>query len=82
MDESDEQLAEALRQELMGSGRKTAFGSDDTDAGDDEGDAFFEALETFRAAKRSGDKAATAAAERALQDVVRGEMARDEGCSL
>lgn len=80
MDESDEMLAETLRQELVGSGRKTAF--DAGDAGDegDEGSAFFEALEAFRAARRSGDKARTAAAERALQDVVRAEMARDESC--
>ena len=82
MDESDASLAEALRQELVSAGRRTAFGPNDAGPGDDEGGAFFEALETFRAAKRSGDTARTAAAERALQDVVRAEMARDEGCGL
>ena len=79
MDESDERLAETLRQELMGSGRKTAFGPDD--AGD-EGGAFFDALEAFRAAKRTGDKDEVAAAERALQQVVRNEMTREESCKL
>ena len=79
MDKGDELLAEALRQELRDSGRKMASSLDDEA---DEGGAFFEALEAFRAARRSGDKARTAAAERALQDVVRSEMARDEGCGL
>ena len=78
MDESDASLAEALRRELVGSGRRTAFGPGDANPKDDEGGAFLAALEAFRAAKRSR----TAAAEHALQDVVRAEMARDEGCDL
>ena len=82
MDESDASLAEALRRELVGSGRRTAFGPGNANPKDDEGGAFLAALEAFRAAKRSGDTARTAAAEHALQDVVRAEMARDEGCDL
>ena len=42
---------------------------------------FMKAMEKFRAAKRSGDPAATAKAEKELQGFVRAEMIRKESCT-
>ncbi len=85
MDTSDEKLIEQLKQDLLGSGAKTAFGDErpqtpgpaEKAIGEDD---FFEAMNAFRSAKASGDSAAVAAAEKHLQDVVRAEMIQQESC--
>ncbi len=89
MDESDELLAERLRQELEAQGKATAFGGKSARAKEETADAqdeqdemdFMKAMEKFRAAKRSGDPAATAKAEKELQGFVRAEMIRKESCT-
>ena len=91
MDTDDGELVERLKEQLRAQGRRTAFAedaasvtsSDDpmANVGDAEGeDAFLSAMNALRRAKREGDRDAIAAAERHLQEVVRGEMSSFEGC--
>lgn len=55
-------------------------GPDGKDPDDQDEMDFLQAMERFRAARRGGDPAELAAAERDLQDFVRTEMARKESC--
>lgn len=76
MTTSNEELADQLKEQLMGSGRKVALG-DEPAAREDENPLesdFFRAINAFRAARNGGDAEEIAAAEARLQAVVRSEL--------
>lgn len=84
MDEQDEALAQQLEEQIEQGGRACAFGDEAAPEGQGEADDsqeldFMQAMNAYRAAKASGDRARTEEAERALQDLVRGEL-RERGC--
>ena len=79
MDASDEQLVKELKGLLGLTGFRSALDDEakDEESSEEEGFGdFFAAMNAFRAARASGDKAAEAEAEEHLREVVRGELMR------
>lgn len=83
MNLTNDELGRQLAEQLMGSDMPVALdGGSQTDSAnttieDDQNPLetdFFRAINAFRAARSSGDATEIAAAERRLQDVVRGEL--------
>ena len=81
MSQSNEELAEQLKQQLMGSGMNVALDQADTQAGEEDNPLetdFFRAINAFRAARSGGDAQEIAAAEEQLRQVVRGELTGEQ----
>lgn len=83
MNLTNDELGRQLAEQLMGGDMPVALDGDsradsgNAEAADEQNPLetnFFRAINAFRAARSSGDAAEIAAAERRLQDVVRGEL--------
>jgi hypothetical protein len=82
MAQENDELAQELKGLLGQTGLKSALDDEPQDDAPDnplETD-FFKAMNAFRAARTSGDREAMEAAERHLQEVVRGELT-GEACT-
>jgi len=82
MSQDNDELAQELKGLLGQTGLRSALDNDvqDEDVDNPLETDFFKAMNAFRAARTSGDRDAMAAAERHLQQVVRGELT-GEACA-
>ena len=81
---TNDELGRQLAEQLMGGDLPVAMNEQQAEAPEDanplESD-FFRAINAFRAARNDGDPDKIAAAERHLQDVVRGELTGEDCAS-
>jgi len=80
MSQDNDELAQELKGLLGQTGLRSALDDDVQDVDNPLETDFFKAMNAFRAARTSGDRDAMAAAERHLQQVVRGELT-GEACA-
>ena len=80
MSQDNDELAQELKGLLGQTGLRSALDDDVQDEDNPLETDFFKAMNAFRAARTSGDRDAMAAAERHLQQVVRGELT-GEACA-
>ena len=80
MSQDNDELAQELKGLVGQTGLRSALDDDVQDEDNPLETDFFKAMNAFRAARTSGDRDAMAAAERHLQQVVRGELT-GEACA-